>query len=87
MVPLCRHIRDTCPNLRLEGLMTIGKFGHDYATGPNQDFVSLMQCHRDVCAAFDLKPEDVHVSMGMSDDYERAVSDLFICVEHSADDE
>ncbi len=56
--------------------MTIGKFGHDYSTGPNPDFISLMKCHKDVCEAFSLSEADVEVSMGMSDDFEEAVSVL-----------
>lgn len=74
VIPLCRYIRETCTNLKLEGLMTIGKFGHDYSTGPNPDFISLMQCHKDVCEAFSLNEADVEISMGMSDDFEEAVS-------------
>ncbi|KAG4077222.1 hypothetical protein HA402_005277 [Bradysia odoriphaga] len=73
VVPLCKYIRDTCTNLRLEGLMTIGKFGHDYTTGPNPDFISLMKCHSDVCQAFGLNEADVEVSMGMSDDFDEAI--------------
>ena len=53
--------------------MTIGKFGHDYSTGPNPDFTCLMKCHQDLCEQFNIKVEDVHVSMGMSDDFEEAV--------------
>lgn len=74
--PLCRHILDTCPDLKLEGLMTIGKFGHDYATGPNPDFISLMKCHKEVCEAFGWSESEVEVSMGMSDDFDEAVSVL-----------
>lgn len=54
--------------------MTIGKFDHDYSTGPNPDFISLMKCHNDICEAFALNEADVEVSMGMSDDFEEAVS-------------
>ena len=54
--------------------MTIGQFGHDYSTGPNPDFVELVKCHQKVCEEFKLEPKDVHLSMGMSDDYQEAVS-------------
>lgn len=54
--------------------MTIGRFGHDYSTGPNPDFVCLLDCHKNVCSAFNLSPADVQISMGMSDDFEQAVS-------------
>lgn len=73
-VKLYQHILENCKNLKLEGIMTIGKFGHDYTTGPNPDFICLMKCHEDVCNTFGLGPDDVHVSMGMSDDFEKAVS-------------
>lgn len=54
--------------------MTIGKFGHDYSTGPNPDFVTLMACHEKICKKLKLQSENVQVSMGMSDDFENAVS-------------
>ena len=53
--------------------MTIGKFGHDYSTGPNPDFVALIHCHENICKLFNLKSEELHMSMGMSDDFEEAV--------------
>lgn len=54
--------------------MTIGKFGHDYTLGPNPDFVCLLDCHNKVCNEFNLTPENFQISMGMSDDFEQAVS-------------
>lgn len=70
---LYRHIVDNLPNLHVKGVMTIGKFDHDYATGPNEDFVTLMQCHTDICKANNLTASDVLVSMGMSADFEEAI--------------
>lgn len=69
-----RHIVENCKNLSPHGLMTIGQFGHDYSSGPNPDFLSLLDCHKNVCNAFNLTPDKVHISMGMSDDFEQAVS-------------
>lgn len=54
--------------------MTIGAFGHDYSKGPNPDFISLMQVHKQICEENQLNEKDVQVSMGMSDDFEKAVS-------------
>lgn len=54
--------------------MTIGKYGHDPSSGINPDFVTLMNSHNDICVNFAKSPADVHVSMGMSDDFEQAVS-------------
>jgi len=55
------------------GIMTIGAFGFDYSNGPNPDFVSLMQVHRSICEAHSLAPDSVLVSMGMSNDFDKAV--------------
>jgi PLP dependent protein len=62
-------INEKCKALQCEGLMTIGAFGFDYSTGPNPDFVSLMEC-RDHFQY----PESLQMSFGMSDDFEQAVS-------------
>lgn len=59
--------------------MTIGAFGHDYSAGPNPDFISLMEVHKKICEENQLDEKDVQVSMGMSDDFERAVS-IFIFI-------
>ncbi|XP_055314970.1 pyridoxal phosphate homeostasis protein [Sitodiplosis mosellana] len=70
---LYRHITENCKHLLPKGVMTIGKFGYDYSLGPNPDFVCLLDCHKNVCDTFNLSPEDVHISMGMSDDFEQAI--------------
>lgn len=72
-VNLYRFVTEKCPNLNCHGVMTIGRFGHDYSTGPNPDFIELMKCHADICSTFEKDPEEVQVSMGMSDDYVQAV--------------
>lgn len=83
MIELYRHIIEKCKNLKLEGLMTIGRFGHDYSTGPNPDFICLVECHANVCKTFNLSPSDVHLSMGMSDDFEQAVSHPYQNLSHT----
>lgn len=72
-VNLYRFVTEKCPNLNCQGVMTIGRFGHDYSTGPNPDFIELMKCHRDICSTFEKDPEEVQVSMGMSDDFVQAI--------------
>lgn len=72
-VNLYRFVTEKCPNLNCHGVMTIGRFGHDYSTGPNPDFIELMKCHQDICSTFEREPTDLQVSMGMSDDYVRAI--------------
>lgn len=74
VIDVYRHILENCKHLSLKGLMTIGKFGYDYSLGPNPDFICLLQCHKNVCSTFNLTPEQVDISMGMSDDFEHAVS-------------
>lgn len=74
LIELYRHIIENCKHLSVNGLMTIGKFGYDYSLGPNPDFLCLLDCHKNVCNTFHLSPENVAISMGMSDDFERAVS-------------
>lgn len=58
------------------GLMTIGAYGYDAAAGPNPDFLALKKCREDVCSVLGLSSENVEISMGMSSDYEHAVSIL-----------
>ncbi|XP_055593934.1 pyridoxal phosphate homeostasis protein [Uranotaenia lowii] len=72
-VNLFRHVLEKCPNLLCHGIMTIGRFGHDYGTGPNPDFIELMKCHQDICGTFERDPAELQVSMGMSDDYVNAI--------------
>lgn len=62
-------VNEKCKALQLDGLMTIGAFGFDYSQGPNPDFVCLMECLNHLP-----HPESHQVSFGMSDDFERAVS-------------
>ncbi|XP_055848155.1 pyridoxal phosphate homeostasis protein [Episyrphus balteatus] len=72
-VGLYKHISENLKNLKVDGLMTIGRFGHDYSTGPNPDFIVMMECHRKVCEELNLEPSSVQVSMGMSDDFDKAI--------------
>lgn len=77
-ISLYEHILRSCANLQLEGLMTIGKYGHDYSTGPNMDLVRMMELHTKLCYNLKLAPDTVQVSMGMSNDYDRAVNYIYI---------
>ncbi|XP_058812534.1 pyridoxal phosphate homeostasis protein [Topomyia yanbarensis] len=70
---LYRFVTEKCPNLNCHGIMTIGRFGHDYSTGPNPDFIELMKCHQDICSTFGKDPAELQVSMGMSDDFVQAI--------------
>lgn len=70
---IVKIIRDECPNLKLEGLMTIGAYNHDLSNGPNPDFQKLLQCQKKICEEFHLNPADLQLSMGMSNDFEHAI--------------
>lgn len=72
VVELARHVHENCPNLRLAGLMTIGM--PDYSSRP-ENFECLARCRADVAAALGLAAaDDLELSMGMSGDFEAAVS-------------
>ena len=71
-VSLVQHIIKCCANLKFIGLMTIGKSGHDYTTGPNPDFMYLIDLRRRVCSELGLNCDEVELSMGMSADFEEA---------------
>ena len=67
-------IAKNCTSLHCDGVMTIGKYGFDTSTGLNPDFVALMNCHKDICDKYNLHPNELNVSMGMSSDFEQAVN-------------
>lgn len=54
--------------------MTIGAFDYDPSQGPNPDFVKLLQCRDDLSQKLGITIADIEVSMGMSADFEQAVS-------------
>ncbi|KAI8474550.1 MAG: hypothetical protein J3K34DRAFT_366172 [Monoraphidium minutum] len=70
-VALAAHVATACPHLRLAGLMTIGM--PDYSSRP-ENFECLSKCRSEVAAALGLDPNDLELSMGMSGDYESAIS-------------
>ncbi|XP_044269334.1 pyridoxal phosphate homeostasis protein [Tribolium madens] len=73
VVDLTKFVLSECPNLHLEGLMTIGKFGYDIRNGPNPDFLTLRACRDRVCQELGLDWKTIELSMGMSDGYEHAI--------------
>ena len=70
---LVRHIIEQCDSLKFCGLMTIGKSGHDYSTGPNPDFDCLVDTRRRLCEDLKIDVTEVELSMGMSSDFEQAI--------------
>lgn len=73
-ISVARHIIKQCTSLQLRGLMTIGKIGHDYSTGPNPDFEYLVRTRSKLCQELSLDVEEVELSMGMSSDFEQAIA-------------
>ena len=76
---LCRFIRENCPSLRLQGLMTIGAIARSKATTPeneNEDFLTLRKTRDTVVQELGLVKEeaDLELSMGMSEDFEGAIA-------------
>lgn len=74
LCPLIRHITDNCTCLKLLGLMTIGAYNRDISLGPNPDFQALLKCRDTVCTQFDWSSTQLELSMGMSTDFEHAIS-------------
>jgi pyridoxal phosphate enzyme (YggS family) len=76
-VKLCRFIREKCPRLKLQGLMTIGAIARSKATTTeteNEDFVCLRETRDRVVEDLGLAAEGgLELSMGMSEDFEKAI--------------
>uniref|UniRef100_A0A803VF27 Pyridoxal phosphate binding protein n=1 Tax=Ficedula albicollis TaxID=59894 RepID=A0A803VF27_FICAL len=68
------HVITKCPSLEFVGLMTIGSIGHDLSKGPNPDFQVLLSLRQEVCEKLNLPVDKVELSMGMSTDFQHAVS-------------
>jgi len=76
VVSVVKHVQDNCPNLSFQGLMTIGALAHSVAretTGPNPDFLTLIDCRKRISKEFELKEHEIELSMGMSNDFEEAI--------------
>ena len=74
---LCRAILESCPNLHLLGLMTIGAIARSRATtleNVNEDFVALREERDAVSKELGLEEGRLELSMGMSEDFEGAIA-------------
>ena len=68
---IARHIKDECPHLKLQGLMTIGDIMRSKASEvENEDFLLLKETAANVEKELSVELE---LSMGMSSDYEAAI--------------
>jgi uncharacterized pyridoxal phosphate-containing UPF0001 family protein len=73
---LCKHIHESCPSLKLLGLMTIGAIARSKATGEgeeNEDFKTLKEERDSVEKELGLEKGSLECSMGMSEDFEGAI--------------
>ena len=73
---LCKHIRENCSHLKLQGLMTIGAIARSKEAShgvENEDFLKLRETRDDVAKALDIDPNELELSMGMSEDFESAI--------------
>ncbi|KAF9359561.1 hypothetical protein BGX34_008279 [Mortierella sp. NVP85] len=73
VVNVARHVKLNCPSLRLAGLMTIGSPNPDLENGENPDFKALNGCRTAIYEEKELNISDLELSMGMSDDFQRAI--------------
>ncbi|ODA78400.1 hypothetical protein RJ55_05781 [Drechmeria coniospora] len=76
-VALCREIVENCPSLHLLGLMTIGAIARSKATttdNDNEDFVALREQRDLVVRELALADDCLELSMGMSEDFEGAIT-------------
>lgn len=71
-LPLYEHIQTNCSQLIFQGLMTIGLLDNVNAQD-DSDFFTLLQCRKELCEKYNIPIKDVELSMGMSNDYERAI--------------
>ena len=73
---LCRHVRDQCPHLKLQGIMTIGAIARSQEAKEgveNEDFIRLREVRDQVVKDLGLQEGDLELSMGMSEDFESAI--------------
>ncbi|XP_054165974.1 pyridoxal phosphate homeostasis protein-like [Oppia nitens] len=74
VIELVRYVRDECPHLKLTGLMTIGRFGHDWTTGTNPDFLTFIDSRNNICETLDIPLDSLELSFGMTADFEQAIA-------------
>ncbi|CAZ80054.1 unnamed protein product [Tuber melanosporum] len=72
---LAKHILEECKHLTLQGLMTIGAIARSRESDiPNEDFLTLKRVRDEVAQRVGIDSDQLELSMGMSEDFEQAVS-------------
>ena len=75
-VDLCRHVREECPHLKLQGVMTIGAIARSKEAKEgveNEDFIRLREVRDQIVKELGMQAQDLELSMGMSEDFESAI--------------
>lgn len=84
---VCKHVVEKCPNIYLDGLMTIGSFESSVGDGENKDFAKLNKFAREISEKLEselssnsnwgIQTDDgkraLGLNMGMSHDYLEAI--------------
>lgn len=73
---LCKHVMEHCPHLKLQGVMTIGAIARSQAAKEgeeNEDFVKLTEVRNSIAEELGVLPQELELSMGMSNDFESAI--------------
>lgn len=73
---LCRHVRERCPHLKLQGVMTIGAIARSKEAKEgveNEDFIRLREVRDQIVKELGTQEGDLELSMGMSEDFESAI--------------
>ncbi|EKX55033.1 hypothetical protein GUITHDRAFT_63073 [Guillardia theta CCMP2712] len=71
VIEIAQHVKSHCPALELKGLMTIGKLGDP---NPEPYFALLRECRKKLAESLQMEETDLHLSMGMSGDFEKAIA-------------
>lgn len=73
LADLAIHVRDSCSQLKVIGLMTIGSWEASHAEGENPDFQRLRESRKHLARILDVEEGSLDLSMGMSADFAEAV--------------
>lgn len=71
---LAQHIAEQCEWLDLAGIMTIGKLDGWPEGEVNKDFSRLYELRSDIGKKLSIEPQSLELSMGMSGDFEEAIT-------------
>jgi pyridoxal phosphate enzyme (YggS family) len=73
LADLAIYVRDSCPQLKVIGLMTIGSWEASHAEGENPDFLRLRESRKHLARILNIDEGSLDLSMGMSADFAEAI--------------